>query len=467
MPANQAQLIAETTVQPCSSDSHAFQAVQLCRLDLRKPTLTQRIAALFTFSGHLSAAGWQQSLSAVLEKYPVCCGRLQLRGTAGSIVSSFAGVPFYEAVQAEGIEDQQAALPQTAAAYTQDINAEQMLAGNEVLLKVQITHCGESQTLLGITIAQVLSDLTGLVDLLKDWMSLHQQQSAGTLPKPVFDRTKVQPVQHISRRTPVSSILHLLGMLGTYISVAWQLMWQGAYSKYHPTVLVIPSNTLQDFKDRINSLALSGPHRLSANDLLCAMLWHVVCLVRDRSDSAGTFHLPFDLRQMHVPDSYFGNAHCMMTVLDPERAPIDAKTVNKDDTEVSVVLTARLVRRAVIDARNEGKSAQVVSQQLKPPSPSWLTRTTARLDRTITHDASLASWQELYRSVSALNFGTGTAVALAAVRQDGEAQPWVGWWGQNPLTGKAYLHVNVPPRAQGSFKSCHLWDLLLPGAYFA
>ena len=51
--------------------------------------------------------------------------------------------------------------------------------------------------------------------------------------------------------------------------------------------------------------------------------------------------------------------------------------------------------------------------------------------------------------------------------QDGEAQPWVGWWGQNPLTGKAYLHVNVPPRAQGSFKSCHLWDLLLPGAYFA
>ena len=68
-------------------------------------------------------------------------------------------------------------------------------------------------------------------------------------------------------------------------------------------------------QDRINSLALSGPHRLSANDLLCAMLWHVVCLVRDRTDSAGTFHLPFDLRQMHVPDSYFGNAHCMMTVV--------------------------------------------------------------------------------------------------------------------------------------------------------
>jgi len=50
--------------------------------------------------------------------------------------------------------------------------------------------------------------------------------------------------------------------------------------------------------------------------------------------------------------------------------------------------------------------------------------------------------------------------------QGSDAQPWTAWWGQNPLTGKAYLHVRVPPRAQKSFKSCHLWDMLLPGAYF-
>lgn len=36
---------------------------------------------------------------------------------------------------------------------------------------------------------------------------------------------------------------------------------------------------------------------------------------------------------------------------DPDRAPIDTKSVNKEETEVSVVLTARLVRRAVVDAR--------------------------------------------------------------------------------------------------------------------
>ena len=68
-------------------------------------------------------------------------------------------------------------------------------------------------------------------------------------------------------------------------------------------------------QDRINSLPLSGPHRLSSNDLLCSILWHVSCLVRDRTDSSGTFYLAFDLRQMHVPDAYFGNAHSILSVL--------------------------------------------------------------------------------------------------------------------------------------------------------
>ena len=39
----------------------------------------------------------------------------------------------------------------------QVIDAEQMLSGQQALLKVQVTHCGAEQTMLGITIAQVLS----------------------------------------------------------------------------------------------------------------------------------------------------------------------------------------------------------------------------------------------------------------------------------------------------------------------
>ena len=36
---------------------------------------------------------------------------------------------------------------------------------------------------------------------------------------------------------------------------------------------------------------------------------------------------------------------------DADRAPIDTKVISQEETEISVVLTARYVRRAVIDAR--------------------------------------------------------------------------------------------------------------------
>ncbi len=40
--------------------------------------------------------------------------------------------------------------------------------------------------------------------------------------------------------------------------------------------------------------------------------------------------------------------------------------------------------------------------------------------------------------------------------QDKDTLPWAGWWGQNPMTGEAFLHVNVPRGIQTSFKRCHL-----------
>ena len=39
-----------------------------------------------------------------------------------------------------------------------------------------------------------VSDLTGLVDLLKDWMNFHQ--SLAGLPEPVLDRQSIQPVRY-------------------------------------------------------------------------------------------------------------------------------------------------------------------------------------------------------------------------------------------------------------------------------
>lgn len=60
--------------------------------------------------------------------------------------------------------------------------------------------------------------------------------------------------------------------------------------------------------------------------------------------------------------------------------------------------------------------AQEVSQQLKEPG-NWLDRTTRSLGQIVHHDATLESWQELYRAVPALDWGGGPPVAVAASKQ--------------------------------------------------
>ena len=68
-------------------------------------------------------------------------------------------------------------------------------------------------------------------------------------------------------------------------------------------------------QDRLNNTTMAGPHDMSSNDLLCSVLWHVTCMVRHRSDcETGMLYLPLDLRQMHAPDAYFGNAQCVQSV---------------------------------------------------------------------------------------------------------------------------------------------------------
>lgn len=77
-----------------------------------------------------------------------------------------------------------------------------------------------------------------------------------------------------------------------------------------------------DLQDRLNYTTMAGPHDMSSNDLMCSILWHVTCIVRLRSDcDTGKFYLPLDLRQMHAPDAYFGNAHCVQSITGGRLSP--------------------------------------------------------------------------------------------------------------------------------------------------
>jgi hypothetical protein len=66
--------------------------------------------------------------------------------------------------------------------------------------------------------------------------------------------------------------------------------------------------------------------------------------------------------------------------------------------------------------RESKKSAQQILHQLEQLSLPLLEGLDSQLCKAITYDASLSSWQELYRLVSCLDFGTGLATGCATLQ---------------------------------------------------
>ena len=66
--------------------------------------------------------------------------------------------------------------------------------------------------------------------------------------------------------------------------------------------------------------------------------------------------------------------------------------------------------------RESKKSAQQILHQLEQLSLPLLEGLDSQLCKAITYDASLSSWQELYRLVSYLDFGAGLATGCATLQ---------------------------------------------------
>ena len=66
--------------------------------------------------------------------------------------------------------------------------------------------------------------------------------------------------------------------------------------------------------------------------------------------------------------------------------------------------------------RESKKSAQQILHQLEQLSLPLLESVNSSLHKSVTYDGALSSWQELYRLVSCLNFGTGLATGCATLQ---------------------------------------------------
>ena len=64
---------------------------------------------------------------------------------------------------------------------SQAMNIEQLLLGKSALLKIQVTYCGDFQTLLGITVARVVTGMCLLCSHL--CMQCHERWSASSKAK--------------------------------------------------------------------------------------------------------------------------------------------------------------------------------------------------------------------------------------------------------------------------------------------
>lgn len=71
---------------------------------------------------------------------------------------------------------------------------------------------------------------------------------------------------------------------------------------------------------------------------------------------------------------------------------------------------------ALCPCRETKKSTQQILHQLEQLSLPLLESIDRKLQAAITYDAALSSWQELYRLVSCLDFGTGVATGCATLQ---------------------------------------------------
>ncbi|KAK9811402.1 hypothetical protein WJX72_003316 [[Myrmecia] bisecta] len=481
--------------------------VKLLHFEYTPPIVTERLALLFILPGRIAAPALEASLGNLLQLYPTAAGRLQREGDGVCIFCSGAGVPVtvLEAPEVDWDAVQQ-----------QDINIAAMRRGRDALMKVQITHCGTSHTLLGVTVAHVLADVAGIVLMLTSWVRLHRGE---TVKAPCFSRDIFRPptpdkakscianeVPQPSPRLhcpsldmkrqiyrPKRSVAQLGATARGFLTFGLQLCTQGALCRMETVVLHIPPTSLARLKAQINALQPAGSEPLSANDVLTSLLRHAVRQVRGLpydQDTLGSrwVGLLFNMRQVHVPADYFGNGSIVLYVPgQPKataRAPHSATLSNKhccvshssylqhgtidhaEEVLRAVASTACDIRQAVVAARRPEVLAQMAGLLLSHGSASRTTRLRSRLMEVATYDAHLASWDDLYRAVGQLDFGMGAATHLLCQKLADDIEPWTGWWGRHAQSGDAYLHVMVPPVKVRAFRRCPVWKSMLPGAQF-
>ena len=92
--------------------------------------------------------------------------------------------------------------------------------------------------------------------------------------------------------------------------------------------------------------------------------------------------------------------------------------------ESATAYTYKWVWPALDVCRESKRSAQQILNQLEQLSLPLLESINSKLQAAVTYDAALSSWQELYRLVSCLDFGSGLATGCATLQLVSHSALW-------------------------------------------
>ncbi|DBA91019.1 TPA: hypothetical protein ACH3X2_004220 [Trebouxia sp. C0005] len=223
------------------------------------------------------------------------------------------------------VEPTQAELDQYDHVLPMDCN--KLSQGKEALLKVTLIQLADRASILSVTLAHCIADGSGFTRLLQSLALMCSNQpglpmtfGAANLNSPELIISKeafadcdniIQEHLHqaslvFQPKTDLSSRVKLASRLlpGLCSSMAGSKCKQVVY---------LPAMAVQTLKAKMQLLIPS--QKLSTNDVLSTVLWHVACDIRGRPRPCqpscaghGCLAYPLNLRSMHVPQQYCGNA---------------------------------------------------------------------------------------------------------------------------------------------------------------
>ncbi|KAL3152316.1 hypothetical protein ABBQ32_001385 [Trebouxia sp. C0010 RCD-2024] len=249
--------------------------------------------------------------------------------------------------------------------------------GQEPLLKVALIQLAEQGSILSVTLAHCVADGSGFTRILQSLALMCSNQPGLPMrfgadhlypPPPYTLRapgTDVQQQQEVDESglgkdlKQQSARMVMAGLdshaqhalmqghlhqaqrvfqpetgIGKRLKLAWQLLpglISDVIGRKCKQVLHIPAPLLHALKAELQGQV--HQQRLSCNDVLSALLWHVACDIRGRprpwqgcKRGQGCLAYPLNLRALHVPPHYCGNALLLNLLAGGSTARSEGKT---------------------------------------------------------------------------------------------------------------------------------------------